>query len=82
MDRSAGKMKPTISKSAAKAQPKPLNELLDNREVFANGLIELWPHLRRATQLDVINRLREQPKAMLKTAQLQILEANLKTFRG
>lgn len=55
---------------------------LDNREVFANGLIELWPHLRRATQLDVINRLREQPKAMLKPMQLQILEANLKTEQG
>lgn len=75
MERAAGKMKPIISKSA-------LNELLDNREVFAKGLMELWPHLRRATQLDVINRLREQPKAMLKPMQLQILEANLKTERG
>ena len=55
---------------------------LDNREVFAKGLIELWPHLKRATQLDVINRLREQPKAMLKPMQLQILEANLKTEQG
>jgi hypothetical protein len=42
----------------------------------------LWPHLKRATQLDVINRLREQPKAMLKPMQLQILEANLKTEQG
>lgn len=58
------------------------NDGLDNREVFGLGLTVLWPHLKRATQLDVINRLREQPKAMLKPMQLQILEANLKTEQG
>ena len=60
----------------------PCSGGLDNREVFANGLIELWPHLMRLTQLDVINRLRAQPQAMLKPMQLQILEANLKTQQG
>ena len=59
-----------------------LSEGLDNREVFASGLIELWPHLKRATQLDIINRLREQPKAMLKTGHLGVLEAKLKTEQG
>lgn len=63
-------------------RPSPLSAGLDNREVFADGLIELWPHLKRATQLDVINRLREQPKAMLKPLKLQVLETNLKTEQG
>ena len=47
--------------------------------MFLNGLLELWSHLKRATQLDIINRMREQPKAILTPMQLQILEANLKT---
>lgn len=62
---------PSVSKSA-------LSGGLSNA-MFLNGLLELWSHLKRATQLDIINRMRAQPKAILTPMQLQILEANLKT---
>lgn len=44
---------------------------LDKREIIGNALAKLWPHLKRATQHDIINRMREQPKAMLDPIQLQ-----------
>ena len=66
-------------KKTAEGSAGAFSEGLEGSQVFADGLANLWPYLNRTTQLDVLNQLRQQPKAILSSLQMRILEARLKS---